>query len=131
MKLFFTLLCAAALTAGADDAFAQAAEVADNARTVELELSEGGEVVAAPTLQMRVGRPTAVAVGDYSFRVRMERAAAPEGAPAPYVIRSSLYRSDSGSLVASPAVTVMQGEQARLRFAGQDGRDLSLAVLVR
>ncbi len=130
MMRFVSLCGAAALCAGAP-LLAQTAEVQDVSRTVELELSEGGQVVAAPTLQMRVGRPTAVAVGNYSFRVRMERAAAPEGTPAPYVIRSSLYRSDSGSLVASPAVTVMQGEPGRLRFAGSDGRELSLAVLVR
>ncbi len=127
----FVTLCGAALLGAGAPLLAQTAEVQDTSRTVELELSEGGQVVAAPTLQMRVGRPTAVAVGNYSFRVRMERATAPEGSPAPYVIRSSLYRSDSGSLVASPAVTVMQGEPGRLRFAGSDGRQLSLAVLVR
>ena len=120
---------AAAMLAGGA-ALAQTAEPQDN-RTVDLELREGGQLVAAPTLQMRVGRPTAVAVGNYSFRVRMERAIAPDGATAPYVIRSSLYRADSGSLVASPAVTVVPGEQARTRFAGSDGRDLSLAVMVR
>ena len=127
----FVSLCGAAILSAGAPLLAQTAEVQDTARTVELELSEGGQVVAAPTLQMRVGRPTAVAVGNYSFRVRMERATAAGGAPAPYVIRSSLYRSDSGSLVASPAVTVMQGEPARLRFAGSDGSQLSLAVLVR
>ena len=66
------------------------------------------------------------------MRLRMERGASAGNGPAPYVIRSSLYRSDSGwTLVASPAVTVMAGEQTRMRFAGSDGSDLSLAVLVR
>lgn len=124
-------LCATMAISAGGAALAQTAEVAEASRTVVLELSEGGEVVAAPTLQMRIGRSTAVAAGEYSFRVRMERAAAPDGAPAPYVIRSSLYRSDSGTLVASPAVTVIRGQPAELRFAGQDGRSLSLAVLVR
>ena len=117
--------------AASGPAVAQTAEVAEASRTVVLELSEGGEIVAAPTLQMRIGRPTAVAAGDYSFRVRMERASTTDGASAPYVIRSTLYRADSGALVASPAVTVVEGQQASLRFAGQDGRNLSLAVLVR
>jgi len=126
-----TWLLAAAAVAASGTAPAQSVDGAETSRTVVLELSEGGEVVAAPTLQMRIGRSTAVAAGDYSFRVRMERPVVADGGPAPYVIRSSLYRSDSGALVASPAVTVIQGQQAELRFAGQDGRALSLAVLVR
>ena len=130
MRALALLGAAAAMLAGGG-AIAQTAAEPEAARTVMLELSEGGQVVAAPTLQMRIGRPTAVAVGNYSFRVRMERATTSDGTPAPYVIRSSLYRSDSGSLVATPAVTVLQGEQGRLRFAGSDGRDRSLAVLVR
>ena len=129
MKALACFLAMAMVASG--PALAQTADVAEASRTVVLELSEGGEIVAAPTLQMRVGRPTAVAVGDYSFRVRMERATAAGGASAPYVIRSTLYRADSGALVASPAVTVIEGQQAQLRFAGQDGRNLSLAVLVR
>ena len=127
----FVSACGTAILFASAPLLAQSVEVQDSSRTVELELSEGGEVVAAPTLQMRIGRPTAVAVGNYSFRVRMERATAAEGMPAPYVIRSSLYRSDSGSLVASPAVTVVQGEQTRLRFTGNDGSQLSLAVMMR
>jgi hypothetical protein len=130
MQFRIWLLAAAALAANGA-APAQNVDGAEASRTVSLELSEGGEVVAAPTLQMRIGRSTAVAAGDYSFRVRMERGATADGMPAPYLIRSTLYRSDSGTLVASPAVTVVAGEQARLRFSGQDGRALSLAVLVR
>ena len=124
-------LGAAALAAAGGAGLAQTTEAPDTSRTVQLELREGGQIVAAPTLRMQIGRSTAVASGNYSFRVRMERAAAPDGANAPYVVRSSLYRSDSGALVGTPAVTVLQGEQGRLRFAGSDGRDLSLAVLVR
>jgi len=124
-------LCATMAISAGGAAVAQTAAVAEASRTVVLELSEGGEVVAAPTLQMRIGRSTAVAAGEYSFRIRMERAESPEGVSAPYVIRSTLYRSDSGTLVASPAVTVIEGQQAQLSFAGQDGRALSLAVLVR
>lgn len=118
------ILCLAAMIAGGS-AVAQTAP--QTSRTVELELREGGELVAAPTVQMQVGRPAAISAGAYSLRLRMERGAA-EG----YVIRSSVYRSDSGwSLVGSPAVSVTEGEQTRMRFAGNDGGDFSLAVLVR
>ena len=131
MNKLASLAAAAAMVAGGGAA-AQNVEAEDNARTVEFELREAGQVVAAPTLQMQFGRPAALAIGNYSLRLRMDRAVAPEGGPAPYVIRSSVYRSDSGwTLIALPAVTVVRGEQARLRFAGQDGSDLSLAVLVR
>ena len=116
----------------ASAAAAQTTAPPDDARTVEFELREDGEVVAAPSLRMQVGRTTAVAVGAYSLRLRMDRGTAADGGPAPYLIRSSLYRSEGGwTLVASPSVTVVQGETARLRIAGQGGRDLSLAVLVR
>ena len=129
MLRFFSLCGAAALLA-AGQGLAQTATVADSARTVEFELSEGGQVVAAPTLRVTIGRMAAVSVGNYSFRLRMDRATTAEGGNAPYVIRSSVYRNDGG-LLGSPAVTVVQGEQARMRFAGSDGSQLSLAVLVR
>ena len=61
-------------------------------------------------------------------RVRIDQAA---GA-GPYVIRSSLYRSESGwTRIAAPVLTVAEGEQASARFAGGDGSDFSLALLVR
>lgn len=127
MRRSFPILCLAAMVAGGT-AVAQTAPQ-DGPRTVELELREGGELVAAPTVQMQVGRPAAISAGGFSMRLRMERSAT---AGENYVIRSSLYRSESGwTLVASPAVTVVGGEQTRMRFAGSDGSDLSLAVLVR
>ncbi|WP_129791884.1 hypothetical protein [Sphingosinicella sp. CPCC 101087] len=99
------------------------------ARTIAFELREGGRLVAAPSITVQMGRPAAVSVGEYSLRLRVTRATAGQG---PYLVRSSLYRSDSGwTLVATPAVTVPEGEQAHLRFAGTDGSDLSLAVRVR
>ena len=128
------LLALAGLMAAAAAGSAATAQTAsqDEARTVEFELREDGEIVAAPSLRMQPGRTTAVAIGAYSLRLRMDRGAAAEGGPAPYLIRSSVYRSDGGwTLIASPSVTVVQGETTRLRIAGQDGRDLSLAVLVR
>ena len=128
MRTLASLCMAAALVAGT--AVAQTAQPQDNARTVEFELSEGGQVVAAPTLRVQFGRPAAVSVGNYSFRLRMDRGTAADGGAEPYLIRSSVYRNDGG-LLGSPAVTVVQGEQARMRFAGNDGSQLSLAVLVR
>lgn len=108
---------------------AQVAAPADPARTVEFELSEGRTVVATPTVQVQVGRPAAISAGGYSLRLRMDRAAA-DGQGA-YVIRSQLYRSQGWLLVASPAVTVTEGEQTRLNFTGSDGSAMSLAVLLR
>ena len=131
MTRFATFLLAAALLGGSGAA-AQIAQVDDNARTIEVELREGGEVVAAPTLRVQIGRSAAVAVGNDSLRLRMDRGTAVEGGPTPFLIRSSLYRAEGGwALVASPAATVVEGEQTRLHIAGRDGRDLSLAVLVR
>ena len=129
MTRLATILCVSACFA-ATAAAAQTAEVQDNARTVEFELREGGEVVAAPTLRMQIGRSAAVAVGPYSLRLRMDRANAADGSP--YLIRSSLDRSDIGwCLVGSPALTATLGEPTRVRLAGPNGSDLSLAVLVR
>ena len=131
MKLITSVLLVLAAAAGRP-ATAQIAQVADDARTVEVELREGDRVVAAPTLRVQVGRPAAVAVGPYSLRLRMDRGSAPDGSPAPYLIRSSLYRAEGGwALVAQPAGTVLEGELTRLSITGPDGRNLSLAVLVR
>ena len=131
MRRIASLFCLAAL-ASAGAAAAQPAPPEDSARTVEFELREGDQLIAAPTVRVQIGRPAAISVGGYSMRLRMDRAASPDGGPAPYVIRSSLYRSDTGwTLVATPAVTVTQGEPVRHHFVGSDGSDLSLAVLVR
>ncbi|MGZ8311463.1 MAG: hypothetical protein ACXWUP_03040 [Allosphingosinicella sp.] len=122
---------AAALLAG-HMAVAQTAPTADPGRTVEFELREGNLLVAKPTLRVQLGRPAAIAAGDYSLRLRMDRAAATDGSgPGPYVIRSQLYRSAGWTLVATPAVTVAEGEQTRMHFSDSDGRDMSLAVMVR
>lgn len=126
MSRLIPIFCAAAMVGGA--AVAQTAEAEDTARTVEVELREGNRLVATPTVRVELGRPAAVSVGDYSLRFRMDRADG-EG---PYVIRSSLYRSDGGwARVTAPTLTVLQGERARARFAGGDGAQLSLAVTVR
>ena len=109
-------------------AVAQIAPPDEGARTIAFELREGDTLVAAPTVRVEFGRPTALAVGGYSLRLRMVRAAPAEG----YVIRSSLYRSDGGwQLVASPILTVTEARQGHARFAAGDGRELSLAASVR
>ena len=131
MRLVVSLFSVAAL-ASAGAVSAQPVAAPDTARTVELELREGDQLIASPTVRVQIGRPAAISVGGYSMRFRMDRAAATGAGPAPYVIRSSLYRSDTGwTLVASPAVTVNEGEPVRHHFVGRDGSDLSLAVLVR
>jgi hypothetical protein len=125
-RLAFLFTTLAAVPAGATD------RPADAPATVEIELREGDQLVGTPTLRLQVGRPTAVSVGSYSLRIRVARAPAAADGASPYVIRSSLYRSDSGwALVASPVLTVAQGSQARLDFAGSDGRELSMAVTLR
>ena len=122
-------LCGAVLLA-TGPAVAQVAPPEESGHMLEFELTEGRQVVATPSVRVQVGRPAAIAAGGYSMRLRMDRAAAP-GAGGAYVIRSQLYRSEGWTLVATPAVTVNEGEQARLRFTGSDGSDMTLAVLVR
>ena len=126
-----TLLCGIALFAGGAAA-AQVGGAPAATRTIEVELREEGRLVGTPSVRVQVGRSTALAVGDYAMRLRMDRAIASGDGPAPFVVRSSVYRADGGwARVALPAVIVVEGEQAQLDFAGSDGRDLSLAVLVR
>ena len=128
MKPLASLLCAAAAAAAMTAAAAQTPSPGASDRMLEVELREGGEIVAAPTIRIRAGRPAAVSVGAYSLRFRIDQAA---GA-GPYVIRSSLYRSEGGwTRIAAPVLTVAEGEQASARFAGGDGSTFSLAVLVR
>ena len=131
MKPLAPFFCAAALVA-AGGAAAQTAQPQDADRMLEFELREDGQLVATPTVRIQAGRPGAVTVGGYSLRFRVDRAAAGAGGPAPWVIRSSLYRAEGGwTRLASPVLTVAEGEQASARFAGSDGSDMSLAVLVR
>jgi len=126
----FAAIVIAAAAALPASALAQSAAAEEPARTIAFELREGGTVVAAPTVRVQLGRPAALSIGEYSLRLRMVRADAAEGAP--YVIRSSLYRSEGGwALVASPTLTVAEGQQASARFAGSDGTELSLAVSLR
>lgn len=128
-RLAFLFSTLAALPAAA---IGQAAAPAEASATMEIELREGDQLVGAPTLRLQVDRPTAVSVGSYSLRIRVARAPAAADGATPYVIRSSVYRSDSGwTLVASPVLTVAEGGQARLDFAGTDGSELSMAVTLR
>lgn len=127
MTKFASLLCLAALVPGA--AAAQTLASAPASRTVQIELRQGNQLIGSPSVTLQVGRTTAVSVdGSYSLRLRLE-AAAPEG----YVVRSTLYRPSVADWapVAAPPANVTEGEPVQLRFAGNDGRPLSLAVLVR
>ena len=131
MRRLGTLLCGIALLA-AGSATAQVGDVPTATRTIHVELREEGRLVGTPSVRVQVGRSAALSVGDYAMRVRMDRAIASGDGPAPFVVRSSLYRADGGwSRLSLPDVTVAEGQQAHLDFAGSDGRDLSLAVLVR
>lgn len=131
MKALAPFFCAAALAA-AGAAAAQTADPRGADRMLEIELREDGQLVATPSVRIQAGRPAAVSVGPYSLRFRVDRAAPGAGGPAPWVIRSSLYRAEGGwTRLASPVLTVAEGEQASADFAGSDGSDMSLAVLVR
>jgi hypothetical protein len=128
MRRLHSLCLAAALCAGTGLSAQPAPEAA---RTFDFELREDGRLVAAPSVTVQIGRPAAISAGAYALRMRVTRGTAAEG-PAPYLIRSSLYRSDGGgTLVASPALTVIPGQPAQIAFATRDGSDLSLAVVVR
>lgn len=113
---------AIALPAPADEGF----------RTLEVEIRDGERLVASHVVQVRLGRSSAVAAGDYALRLRMERAPGGDAAGAPFMLRSNLYSSQSGwALVATPAMAVSQGEEVRQRIDARDGSDLSMAVLLR
>lgn len=137
MRLAASILGLAAL-AGAGMAVAEKpvpAPVDSPVRTVDLELRENGRLVGAPTLTVQLGRPTAVAVGGlYSMRLRLDAEPDTDGdGIAPLVVRSSLFRPGDANWarVTAPAMTVVEGMPARIRMAGADGSNLSLAVLVR
>jgi len=134
MRLAASILGLAAL-AGAGMAVAQSDSPEAPVRTVDLELRENGRLIGAPTLTVQIGRPTAVAVGGlYSMRLRLDVEADTDGdGIAPLVVRSSLFRPGDANWarVTAPTMTVIEGMPARIRMAGADGSNLSLAVLVR
>jgi len=125
-------LTLAALLPGA--ALAQAGDTpAEAPRTLEYALHEDGRLVGAPTIRLEVGRTAALSVsGNYSLRVRIDRAQSAGGAPA-YLVRSSLYRpaEPRWALVAQPSLTVLPGEQGALDVSTADGNRLSIGVTVR
>ena len=129
MRRIVTLAFLATLASGAALAQPPAASP-DQPRTVQPELRQGGRLLGTPSITLAPGRSAAVSVGGvYSLRLRLDRAA--DTASAAYLVRSTLYRSDgSGGPVASPAVTLAEGEQARLRIAAGDGGPLLFAVLI-
>jgi hypothetical protein len=123
---FFAL--GAALAGGA--AIAQVAATPDAVRTLQFELREGNRLIGTPSVTLQPGRSAAVSVGGlYSLRMRFEQQNDSDGG---YLVRSTLYRTDgSGSLIASPSISVAEGQQARARFADSNGATMTLAVLVR
>jgi len=125
-----TFIAVALLGASAVAAQAPAAD-GDGPRTIELEVRQGGRLLGAPSVTLAPGRSAAVSVGGlYSLRLRLERET---GTIMPtYRVRSTLYRADGeGDLIASPAVTLAEGEQARLRLDSHGGAPILFAVLVR
>jgi len=131
---FITPILGLAALAGASTTIAQApAATAEVSRTVEFELREDGRLIGAPTLNMAVGRPTAVTVGGaYSVRLRLDAEPDTDGdGITPYVMRSTLFRPGDGARVTAPAMTVVEGMPARIQLAGANGSNLSIGVLVR
>jgi hypothetical protein len=130
MGRIIAFACFAATACGA--AVAQPpAGPAEQPRTVQLELRQGGRLLGTPSVTLVPGRSAALSVGGvYALRLRLDRAA--NAASAAYLVRSTLYRADGGGApVATPAVTLAQGEQARLRIAAGDGAPILFAVLVQ
>lgn|SRR5690606_10398148 len=128
MARIASLFCLALL--GASGAMAQPPADPDGPRTVELELRQGGRLLGAPSVTLAPGRSAAVSVGGvYALRLSLDRAT--DTIMPTYRVRSRLYRADGGGdLVASPAVTLAEGEQARLRLVSPDGAPIMFAVLV-
>lgn len=125
-----TILGLAALAATAATAQTPAPQAM---RTVQFELREDGRLIGAPTLQVQVGRPTAVTVGGaYSVRLRLDAEPDTDGdGVSPLVIRSTLFRPGDSARVTAPAMTVVQGMPARIQLASASGGDLSIGVLVQ
>lgn len=129
MRSIAAFACLAALTGGS--ALAQPGPGA-TVRTVQLELRQGGHLLGSPSVTLQPGRSAAVSVGLYSLRLRLERAAGSAAGDDSWLVRSTVYRADgSGDPLASPAVTLADGEQARLRIASGDGTPILYAVTVR
>lgn len=84
-------------------------------RTVAFELREGDRVIGKPTLKVRLGSPASMTVagtGGYKLDVTVEQ----NSSNARYFVRSSLYQTtgDGWTLVASPSLTVAEGQQTSM-----------------
>jgi hypothetical protein len=123
-----TFACLAVFASGAAVALPPAG--ADAPRTVQFEVRQGGRLLGAPSVTLAPGRSAALSVGGvYALRMRLERAT--DTIMPTYRVRSTLYRADGGGvLVAAPAVTLAEGEQARLRLDSGGGAPILFAVLV-
>lgn len=84
-------------------------------RTVAFELREGERLIGQPAVTVRLGTQASVAVaGDGGYKLDFTVEQHDPGAR--YLIRSSFYRpaGDGWTLVASPSMTVAQGQQTTM-----------------
>lgn len=84
-------------------------------RTVAFEIREGERLIGQPTVSVRLGVPASMAIsgdGGYKLTVTVEQ----HSPGAVYLVHSDFYRpvSDGWDLVASPSVTVAEGQQTSI-----------------
>lgn len=105
-------------------------KVAADFRTVQVEIREGNRLVAQPTLKVQLGAPAAITVsGDQGYKLTVT---VEQGQPgSPYLVKSHYHKPHAGSwkLVASPSLTVGEGQQAKLSLSRRT--DLSFSVRVQ
>ena len=100
-------------------------------RTVAFELREGERLIGRPKITARLGTLTSMAVsgdGGYKLNVTVEQ----HGPGALYLVHSDFYRpvGDGWALVASPSVTVAEGQQTSM-VINRMPAPLTLLVSVR
>lgn len=101
-----------ALAASASAAFAVTPAPTVESYLVAFELREGGRLVGAPSLAVRIGEPATIIVGGaYKLELTLDRAGG-NG----FFVRSGFYRPAGAgwALFASPTVAVAAGEQGRV-----------------
>ncbi len=97
------------------------------ARSVVVEVREGGRVVASSTAKLQLGRPAVIAMdGPFAMRLRVDAAASG------YDVRPHLTaKGPAGwTTLRSPALAALQGQPAKTLVERPEGPPVELAVTI-